>query len=227
MSASPSTEEGGPSPTVPHSAVPRRGASRHRMPSPRHNHSRHKGEAMTRNSPAGHGSRTTMNSAAPRRTPNAKRSQQPQALPPARPRGRGPTQPDRLGNHRWPFFRRVLDALRANCPVRKPVTVHVGYVGHGVLGFCKCESHRTSIRVSGRLTQEAAVDVLVHEWAHAMSWDRRLDRLARAPWISATEFEAAVHGPAWGVAYARAYLVFVAEARRVRRERSMAARRKA
>jgi hypothetical protein len=177
-------------------------------------------------SPTSGGSRVTRSIAPPRRRRNAKRVRYTRAHALTRPQGRGSTRPDRLGKRRWPYFRRILAALRSNCTTRLPVTVHVGHVRAGDLGWCRREPRWFSIRLSGRLTQEAAIDVLVHEWAHAMSWDQHLDRMSRSPCISAQAFEAAAHGPAWGVAYSRAYLVFVAEVTRLRRERALAARRR-
>ncbi len=182
---------------------------------------------MTRNSPTGSGSRATRSNSSPRRTPDAKRVQYTPARTLARLRGRCPPRPDQLGNRRWPIFRRILAALRSRCSPALPVSVHVGRVSASVHGWCTREPHWFSIRLSGRLSQDAAVDVLVHEWAHAMSWDRQLDRVARSRRTSASELEAAAHGPAWGVAYARAYLVFAQEVTCIRRERYLAARRKA
>lgn len=60
-------------------------------------------------------------------------------------------------------------------------------------GSCeKLESpDRFIIRIHSRLSDDLAVSILAHEWAHARAWSE--DPLVEN------------HGPEWGVAYSRCY----------------------
>lgn len=144
----------------------------------------------------------------------------------ARPGRRRSTHDDQLGNRRWPHFRRILAALRVNCAPPLPVIVQVGRVQADARGWCARGRRTFVIRLSSELREAAAMDVLVHEWAHAMAWSPRPDQMIGRSRTSALAIEAADHGPDWGVAYARAYLVFAWEAIRINREHRSAKRRR-
>ena len=53
--------------------------------------------------------------------------------------------------------------------------------------------------------ENQAIDVLLHEWGHALAWNYSLDRLSRTPGLDPAEFEQASHDEAWGCAYARVW----------------------
>jgi hypothetical protein len=80
------------------------------------------------------------------------------------------------------------------------------------------------IRLSDELEEEGAVDSLIHEWAHALAWNLEHDRLAKSTRMTREHFDVATHGPDWGVAYSRVYLVLAEEIARVKRERRLASR---
>ena len=63
-------------------------------------------------------------------------------------------------------------------------------------GFCELdqEKQQFNIRISSELSEEIAVETLMHEWAHALSWHAG----------------GSDHSPAWGKAYARVYRVYAA-----------------
>jgi hypothetical protein len=65
------------------------------------------------------------------------------------------------------------------------------------------------------LDEDAAVEVLLHEWAHALAWNYTLDRMAQSPDLEPAEFDRTSHDEAWGCAYSRvwrAYLDVISEA---------------
>jgi hypothetical protein len=95
------------------------------------------------------------------------------------------------------------------CPPALPVTVRTGRLGARLNGDCVRDRNRFVIRVSSELDQNGAIDTLVHEWAHALAWSLECDRRMRDFSISAEEFQALSHGPAWGVAYSRAWQTFM------------------
>ncbi len=70
----------------------------------------------------------------------------------------------------------------------------------------------TGSTVRGRpepdLGETQAVEVLCHEWAHALAWNYSLDRLGRTPSIDPAEFDRASHDEAWGCAYSRGWRAY-------------------
>ena len=108
----------------------------------------------------------------------------------------------------WGEFRRVVAHLRQLCPAAKPVVVRTAWLAPEILGECIRRRHRFVIRLNNQLRQDQAVEVLCHEWAHALAWNFELDRLASEPGISPEVFDAASHDEAWGCAYSRVWRVY-------------------
>jgi hypothetical protein len=102
-------------------------------------------------------------------------------------------------------FRAVLGHLREHCPAAKPVVVRTGWLGDGTAGACTRRSERFVIRLSKYLDEDAAVEALLHEWAHALAWNYTLDKLARTPRLDPAGFQIAAHDEAWGCAYSRVW----------------------
>lgn len=80
------------------------------------------------------------------------------------------------------------------CPVRGyDVRVYRCKIGDGCDGYVKeVGKRRLAVRVSSALEEPFALEVLVHEWAHALSWDVEHERSVS-------------HSAFWGVAYAECY----------------------
>lgn len=108
----------------------------------------------------------------------------------------------------WSEFRRVLEALRQQCPAAKPVIVRTSWMPGDVLGECVRRRARFVIRLNNKLRQDQAVETLLHEWAHALAWNYSLDRLAKEPGVSPELFDAASHDEAWGCAYSRVWRAY-------------------
>lgn len=92
---------------------------------------------------------------------------------------------------RFRKYRLALRALRAECPVDRPVRVRLEHRHRRHYGHCNPTRDGkgfTITVVAKRATANEMRDTIVHEWAHAMAWGAETD-----------------HGPEWGVAYARAY----------------------
>lgn len=143
---------------------------------------------------------------------------------PAQPSTRRVEYADQLGGRRWTYFHRILAALRSRCGPALPVAVRIGRVRADLYGYCSRASRGFVIRLSNQLKEPEAIDMLVHEWAHALAWNLQHDRLVSDPRITPDQFETATHGPDWGVAYSRAYVVRSEEIARLRRERNLARR---
>jgi hypothetical protein len=55
---------------------------------------------------------------------------------------------------------------------------------------------RFVVQLNHDLGESQAVEVLCHEWAHALAWNFSLDRLAKTPGINPVEFDRACHDEA-------------------------------
>jgi hypothetical protein len=109
----------------------------------------------------------------------------------------------------WEEFRRVLGSLRALCPAANPVVVRTAWMAENILGECVRRRARFVIRLNNQLRQDQAVEVLCHEWAHALAWNYSLDRLSKTPGIDPAAFDHASHDEAWGCAYSRVWRVYI------------------
>lgn len=104
-------------------------------------------------------------------------------------------------------FNCVLAALKRWCPPAKPVKIVIGKMQHGLLGSCRVVGDAFVIRLNSDMGPPQAVDVLVHEWAHALSWSYTHDQLIA---ISAQRehLDWATHDETWGCAYSRTYRAY-------------------
>jgi hypothetical protein len=74
---------------------------------------------------------------------------------------------------------------------------------------------RFVVLLNDEMGEPQAVEVLCHEWAHALAWNFAVDRLINAPDTDLVAFERACHDEAWGCGYSRvwrAYLDVIREA---------------
>ena len=96
-----------------------------------------------------------------------------------------------------------------------PVVVRTAWLPDTILGQCIRRRQRFVVRLNEEMGEPQAVEVLCHEWAHALAWNFAVDRLINAPDTDPVEFERACHDEAWGCAYSRvwrAYLDVIREA---------------
>jgi hypothetical protein len=109
----------------------------------------------------------------------------------------------------WHVFRTVLAGLRRRCPAAMPVVVRTSWLPDTLLGQCIRRAKRFVVLLNNQMAEEQAVEVLCHEWAHALAWNYSLDRLAQLPDLDPTEFDRASHDEAWGCAYARVWRAYL------------------
>lgn len=124
-----------------------------------------------------------------------------------------PSQPEYV-SPRWrvPFAKRpgyglfafTLAVLREQLPTPYPTIVRTSDVPPEVDGFCVRRATRFVIQIDRKLSCAAAIQTLLHEWAHARAWNHRLDQVDRES-ANRDEFEAVCHGPEFGAAYAEAW----------------------
>jgi len=104
---------------------------------------------------------------------------------------------------RFKSYNALLRMLKKQCPVAFPVSVRRVRICNRLEGRCWKAGKKFFIQIDKRLDEHKAMDVLVHEWAHARAWNHMLD--------SATTDEAfnkLAHDAAWGVAYAEIYSAY-------------------
>ena len=107
------------------------------------------------------------------------------------------------------YFRGVLGGLRATLPAAMPVVIRTSWLPETILGQCVRRDSRFVIQLNNRMGDDQAVDVLCHEWAHALAWNFSLDRLTHSDGLDAVEFERASHVEAWGCAYSRVWRAYL------------------
>jgi hypothetical protein len=108
-----------------------------------------------------------------------------------------------MASHYGRKFDEVLRDLRRECTLRTPVRVVTKDLGSMKLCGCclaylRCDGtiERFVIKVDKSMTIEAAIETLLHEWAHAM--DKEANGIPLEP-----------HRNSWGECYARVWRVYV------------------
>ena len=103
---------------------------------------------------------------------------------------------------RFKQYQSLLRTLKEKCPAAFPVSVRRIRLSK-LEGRCWKEGKKFHIQIDKGLDESRAMDVLLHEWAHARAWNHRLDN---APTDEA--FNRLAHDAAWGVAYAEIYAAY-------------------
>jgi hypothetical protein len=116
-----------------------------------------------------------------------------------------------LKRHEFRRFQHILADLRRLCPPAFPVVLRTSVVPPDLDGLAKRRRNRFVIHLDHNLHQEAAISVLLHEWAHCRSWSLMLDKAAdemAAGRMSPEEFEIVSHDGSFGVAFAEIWGTF-------------------
>lgn len=112
---------------------------------------------------------------------------------------------DLVSNDKSTTFWEVVNGLRVIVPPAMPVAVEIGRVGRRCEGICKRKRKVFQIVISDSLVAPHAIDVLQHEWAHALAWNMIDDHLRQRRWLTAKTFHWLSHSPEWGVAFRKTY----------------------
>ena len=81
--------------------------------------------------------------------------------------------------------------------------------GLSFLGQCLRRDTRFVVQLNHDLGEPQAVEVLCHEWVHALAGNFSLDRLAKTPGINPMEFDRACHDEARGCMYSRVWRAYL------------------
>ena len=93
----------------------------------------------------------------------------------------------------YDYFREVASFFKNSNLVNEPLSVRRVKIREGLDGLCEKKNDRFVIKVNINLTENYSIDVLIHEVAHAVAWDKDAD----------------IHGPNWGKAYSKVYRLFL------------------
>lgn len=94
------------------------------------------------------------------------------------------------------IYRRVLKFLKAEFPAEFPVSIRRLKLSHKLDGDCLLMADHYRIRINRNLSEKEAIETLIHEYSHVISWNR-----------CATD----CHCTEWGKAYSRVYRKFLKE----------------
>lgn len=106
-----------------------------------------------------------------------------------------------MGANSYKYYKKLVSLLKEKCPLAYPVSVRRNKMSN-LDGDCALHSKKFFIRINKSLDESAAMDTLIHEWAHARAWNHLHDKLS---W---EEFEERSHDASWGVAYSEVYKVY-------------------
>lgn len=101
---------------------------------------------------------------------------------------------------RFRYYQALLRTLKKDCPAAFPVSVRRVKLSK-LEGRCWKHGKKFYIQIDKSLDESRAIDVLLHEWAHARGWNHRLDTA-----VDDAAFNKLAHDAAWGVAYAEVYV---------------------
>lgn len=101
---------------------------------------------------------------------------------------------DSLNSEFFGGFWEAVKFFRQEFPLNYPIKVTVAKVPDGYAGDCTLmkKPRHYRIRISNELPADAAVLVLIHEFAHALSWNS--DKILPGD-----------HNAVWGIAYGQVY----------------------
>jgi hypothetical protein len=100
-------------------------------------------------------------------------------------------------------YQALIRTLKKHVAPAFPVSVRRIRLGKHLEGRCWKHGKKFVIEIDKSLDPARAIDVLIHEWAHARAWNHMLDT---AP--TDEVFNKLAHDAAWGVAYSEVYSAY-------------------
>jgi hypothetical protein len=90
-------------------------------------------------------------------------------------------------------FREVANFIKKAFIFEFPLSIVRVPLGNNLDGQCELRNKKFLIKINKTLSEEHAIDVVLHECAHAISWEKEPDP----------------HGPNWGRTYSSVYRKFL------------------
>jgi hypothetical protein len=103
---------------------------------------------------------------------------------------------------KFKYYQQLIRVLKTECPPAYPVSVRRVKLSQ-LDGLCWKHGKQFYIQINRKLDESRAMDVLIHEWAHARAWNHRLDAAD-----TDEAFNKLSHDAAWGVAYSEVYVIY-------------------
>ena len=97
-------------------------------------------------------------------------------------------------------YKALLKILKAKIPLAYPLDCRRTKLDDDTHGWCSRNRKKFLIRINRNLKEDLVIETLIHEYAHAISWNHLNDEMDSEDLMW--------HGPAWGVAYSQAYQVY-------------------
>lgn len=93
----------------------------------------------------------------------------------------------------YEYFNTVARFFKNSNLAEYPLSVRRIKLAEDLQGFCQLRGKKFIIKINRDLPEDYSIEVLLHEVAHAMSWEQEKD----------------VHGIKWGKAYSKVYRLFL------------------
>jgi hypothetical protein len=103
---------------------------------------------------------------------------------------------------RYARYQALVRTLKKYCAPAYPISVRRTNISKKLEGRCWKTAKSFFIEIDKNLNENQAMDVLIHEWAHARAWNHMLDT------ADDETFNRLAHDAVWGVAYAEVYSVY-------------------
>jgi len=100
-------------------------------------------------------------------------------------------------------YNALVRALKKHAKAGYPITVRRIKLSDGHEGFCCKHGKKFYIELSRTIPENRAIDVLLHEWAHALAWNDLLDTTK-----TDEDWNKLAHDASWGVAYSKVYQIY-------------------
>jgi len=93
----------------------------------------------------------------------------------------------------YELYRRVAKFYQNSNLAEKPIVIRRVRLKASLDGQCEIKNDVFLVKINRILSENYSIDVMIHEVAHAVAWDKDVD----------------VHGPNWGRAYSKVYRLFL------------------
>lgn len=97
------------------------------------------------------------------------------------------------GSLDYELYRRVATFFKNSNLAERPLVIRRIKLKASLDGQCEIKDGVFLIKINRNLSENYSIDVVIHEVAHAVAWDKDCD----------------VHGPNWGRAYSKVYRLFL------------------
>lgn len=98
-----------------------------------------------------------------------------------------------MAKKKFKNFHETVEIIKSYCNIKHPILVKRCIVPKDREGDCELRKKKFIIRIDRNIPEYFAIDVLIHEAAHALSWNKDKDE----------------HGLNWGKAYSKVYRIFL------------------